>query len=170
MIVFSYFLEHTRSWSGPRFILTWLKITKYSICILNMLKFSSIINSLGPWQKVPDIFWQHSIHGYYPTQGWAGLYENTMTAKNMKVAWRQHIIWPLYHDEQQLWLLCKRPWFTYVIYVFKYYDDANGWCLFTKLLPSSYISTFCVAIVYKLTTIYLEASDNNNKRSWILNF
>ena len=29
-----------------------------------------------------------------------------------------------------------------------YYDDANGWYLFTKLLPSSYISTFCVVIVY----------------------
>ena len=28
-----------------------------------------------------------------------------------------------------------------------YNDDANGWYLLTKLLPSSYISTFCVIIV-----------------------
>ena len=28
-----------------------------------------------------------------------------------------------------------------------YNDDANGWYLLTKLLPSSYISTFCVVIV-----------------------
>ena len=30
----------------------------------------------------------------------------------------------------------------------KYNDDANGWYLLPKLLPSSYISTFCVVIVY----------------------
>ena len=29
-----------------------------------------------------------------------------------------------------------------------YNDDTNGWYLLTKLLPSSYISTFCVVIVY----------------------
>ena len=28
-----------------------------------------------------------------------------------------------------------------------YYDDSNGGYLSTKLLPSSYISTFCIAIV-----------------------
>ena len=31
----------------------------------------------------------------------------------------------------------------------KYNDDANGWYQLTKLLPSSYISTFCVVIVYQ---------------------
>ena len=29
----------------------------------------------------------------------------------------------------------------------QYNDNANGWYLLTKLLPSSYISTFCVVIV-----------------------
>ena len=40
-----------------------------------------------------------------------------------------------------------------------YYDDANGWYLFTKLQPCSYISTFCVAIVYLY--INFEANDSH---------
>ena len=31
-----------------------------------------------------------------------------------------------------------------------YYNDTNGWYVSTKLLPSSYISTFCVAIVWQI--------------------
>ena len=30
-----------------------------------------------------------------------------------------------------------------------YYDNTNGWYIPIKLLPSSYISTFCIAIVYR---------------------
>ena len=47
-----------------------------------------------------------------------------------------------------VWLLC-----VMLGYVHKYNDNANGWYLLTKLLPSSYISTFCVVIVWSQTLL-----------------
>ena len=60
---------------------------------------------------------------------------------------REFMGYSVYFCQRWEWVNLEFRDFYYTVSAIKYNDDANGWYLLSKFLPSSYISTFCVVIV-----------------------